>query len=219
MLTVLGDCHGKIKQYINIINKTEDCTLQLGDLAFDYSFAKTMCIDIDRHKYFKGNHDSYDLPDQSIDSGYCIGDYGLHNHGDVEFFFVRGEFSIDYKYRQEHDRVHKTKSWWKEEELSSGQMLRCLHEYTELKPDIVITHGAPSEVVDLISNPSILRKFGFDPDTFITNTQRLLNTMLHVHRPKLWVMGHFHVAFDQVIDGTRFVVLPELGTFTVPETV
>jgi hypothetical protein len=31
------------------------------------------------------------------------------------------------------------------------------------------------------------------------------------HKPKLWIFGHWHVPFDEVIAGTRFICLPELA--------
>jgi hypothetical protein len=29
--------------------------------------------------------------------------------------------------------------------------------------------------------------------------------MFELHQPKLWVFGHYHTDYDEVIQGTRFV--------------
>jgi len=42
-----------------------------------------------------------------------------------------------------------------------------------------------------------------------------LQIMFDMHRPKLWIFGHYHQDFDDVIKGTRFVCLNELKTITI----
>jgi hypothetical protein len=137
----------------------------------------------------------------------------MANHGDVPFFFVRGAFSIDWQFRQEYDLANNTKCWWAEEELSYAQMTRCLAEYSVIKPDTVISHDCPVSVSRKISNGKILINYGYDPETFETNTGRLLQAMFEKHQPKIWVFAHYHKKVDTVINGTRFVCRPEFGTF------
>jgi hypothetical protein len=39
--------------------------------------------------------------------------------------------------------------------------------------------------------------------------------MLAIHKPRLWIFGHWHVRFDHIHEGTQFVCLPELATMDV----
>jgi hypothetical protein len=43
-------------------------------------------------------------------------------------------------------------------------------------------------------------------------SRQAFNSMLQFHQPKVWVFGHWHRSFDNVINGTRFVCLDELET-------
>lgn len=207
---IIGDVHGKYEKYFPL---TEDCdySLQIGDMGFDYSYWK---LDTKKHKFFGGNHDNYD--DYFINPYALAGftgtsNYGSSDHGGLNFFFVRGGFSIDWQPRQRSYFRGSPKSWWEKEELSLEDMWSCFAEYKSCKPEIVITHECPRSISSKVGNNSILSSFGYDPKTFSTRTSELLQSMLEAHRPKLWIFGHYHVAFDQNINGTNFVCLPELG--------
>lgn len=39
--------------------------------------------------------------------------------------------------------------------------------------------------------------------------------MFTAHKPKLWLFGHWHMPFDEVVSGTRFICLAELATIDV----
>ena len=73
----------------------------------------------------------------------------------------------------------------------------------------MITHTCPQEIAKLIGRPGALRNFGFNPETFTTNTQLALQSCFEAHQPKLWIYGHFHqdIAFEY--KGTLFVCLDE----------
>ena len=55
-INIIGDVHGKVDEYKDIISNL-DYSVQIGDMAFDYSDIK---ID-DHHKILLGNHDNYDF--------------------------------------------------------------------------------------------------------------------------------------------------------------
>jgi hypothetical protein len=92
-------------------------------------------------------------------------------------------------------------------------MVKCLREYSEIKPDVLITHEPPRSINNIIGKPGILEKFGYDSKIFTTRTSELIEECLKYHRPKYVISGHMHVHYDNMIDGTRFIVLPEFGTF------
>lgn len=59
----------------------------------------------------------------------------------------------------------------------------------------MITHTCPSSVIGLVRGNK----------DYSSRTDQALQSMLESHTPKLWVFGHFHTSFDEVINGTRFV--------------
>jgi predicted phosphodiesterase len=204
-IRVIGDLHQKYNQYLKIVADSE-YSICVGDIGFDYEPIKH--LDDEKVKWLFGNHDNYD---KCFAYPHGLGDYGVDELNSIPFYYVRGAFSIDKEWRQRHYQLTGQKSWWEKEELNLEQMYGCLDYYCSVKPNFIITHEAPRSVVKHITNSSILREFGFDPKTFTTNTSELLDKMFLEHQPKLWILGHFHTRKDFTINGTRFIVLPELG--------
>jgi Icc-related predicted phosphoesterase len=144
-----------------------------------------------------------------------VGDWGMRTIGDISFFWVGGAFSVDRDARIADELRTGRKSWWENEELNQRQREMCLAEYFDTKPDIVISHSVPKALVDQIGNPSVLRYFGFDPDTFNTRTQELLQFMFEDHQPNLHIHGHLHISHKTKIGNTRFIGLNELETYII----
>lgn len=199
---VIGDVHNKIDKYNRIV-KDLDCSVQVGDMGWNYH---KIDADASKHKFFGGNHDNYNMYYQSPHS---LGDYGYENIGGVDFFFIRGAFSIDHLYQKAHG------CWFKQEELTYSESFKCIDDYCSVKPDIVLTHTCPSSVAKMIGSDYMLRSFGFDPATFRTSTGQLLQALWSYHRPSLWVFGHFHKSWCKKINGTEFVCLKELERFEI----
>ena len=205
MIRIVGDVHGEIDRYVNLVEKC-NYSLQVGDMGFNYSgLAK---LDSSRHRFIGGNHDNYDM---YYDIDHALGDYGVHNLGGFEFFYIRGAFSIDVRQRLKHEHIYHVKSWWEEEQLNINKMASALREYGLKLPEIMITHTCPREVADLIGNPGALKAYGFDPDNFNTNTQQLLQECFDYHKPKIWIYGHFHKSRTDFVKGTEFICLDELS--------
>lgn len=191
-MILIGDVHGKTKQYHAIIQELDEDSIQLGDLGFAEEhlwFLKN--VDYSRHKHLGGNHD---------DPSYCrymphtLGDYGMYK----DMFFVRGAYSIDKQYRT------FGMDWWPEEELSIAEGNEALELYTQIKPSIVLSHDAPHDIR--------YHFWGIENKSY---TSSLLQEMLDIHRPNLWVFGHHHERKDETILGTRFVCIEELGTLKI----
>jgi len=200
--TIIGDVHGKVNPYLEIVNSC-DYSLQIGDLGDYNTYAELnrQYLDSLKHRYFRGNHD-----DTMYSANGHLGPYGKETLNGVDFFFISGAFSIDRKYRT------SGLDWWPNEELSYAQMQFALDAYKAYKPSLMFSHDCPGLVSRKVGNPDILRSFGFDPHTFTNNTQELLSACFSFYQPKVWVFGHYHVPFDKVINGTRFICLPTLGT-------
>ncbi len=204
-IRIVSDIHGKPLQYLNVVHNA-DYSVQIGDLAFNYDFLNE--VDSAKHKFFGGNHDNYDTIGDYLHN---LGNYGEYELNGIKFFFVRGEFSIDWAYRARHEQLTGQKIAWKEEELTLGQMQDCFEWYKKSKPDFVLSHGCPRSVSNIIGNKDILRNFGFDAEKFTTNTSELLELCFQEHQPKLWIFGHYHIKKQVNLNGTKFICLPEFG--------
>lgn len=154
------------------------------------------------HKFFKGNHDDYpfyirDSHNNHIPHPSDLGDFGcLQVYPNI--FFVRGANSIDKNLRTAGI------DWFTEEELTYEQCVQCVNQYTINRPDIVLSHDGPQIIVE--------RWFGIQEKS---RTRQLLQSMLNIHTPKVWVFGHHHQRREQLIGQTVFVCLGELETFCV----
>jgi len=223
-LRLIGDVHGFYDAYIPIAEEA-DYSIQVGDMGFSY--APLINMDYKRHKFIGGNHDNYDeyyekystfnkANDKYIESSpvlkgkWGICDFGTANHGGLDFFFVRGGFSIDWRMRLNSYFRGGMKTYWDNEELCLEDMEMCLAEYKKTKPDFVISHEAPRSVSKRVGNNEILMRFGYNPETFSTRTGELLEAMFQAHQPKYWRFGHFHRSWSDDINGTNFRCLNEL---------
>lgn len=198
---LIGDVHGKVTTYMQRIHKF-DATIQVGDFGFmtDWQKIARKKVNSEYHKIVPGNHEDYNFL-LNEGSPYSLGHFGTEYFHGLNFFFVRGAYSID-----EDMRIIGI-SWWQEEQITYIQQEKALTEYIDTKPDIVITHTLPYDVVD-----NIFPYMG----SIRCSTTSLFQEMFSVHKPKLWVCGHFHpikVLMKDIL-GTKFIILPELGTIT-----
>lgn len=126
--------------------------------------------------------------------------------------FIGGALSIDRDYR------HEDYSWWPDEELSSEVLELLITKMIETKPKIMVTHDCPESVAAMILGTiPCLESGGFmkmDP-RFASRTREAFDRMFGAHQPQLWLFGHWHVPFDYLYRGTRFVCLPELATIDI----
>ena len=192
-LIVIGDVHGYIDDYKNIIKDIDGPTIQLGDFGFAIEHDRFMSevrgkFEHD-HKILFGNHDDY----QYLDKDYSLGDIGIYN-GLCKIMTVRGSILRDSSKRLEGY------TWFREEQLNYTQFSEIMDEYESVKPDIMISHDCPMSI----------RKECFQyTDEYITT--RALQELFELHRPKIWIFGHYHRYMDKEINGTRFICLTELG--------
>ena len=204
-LRIIGDVHGFYDAYIPIAQEA-DYSLQVGDMGFDYRPIEI--LDGYHHKFIMGNHDNYD--NHPLNALTLWGNDGFSKAG-FRFFYVRGGFSIDWRLRQSNYLKTGLKSYWDNEELSMEEMYQCLLYYKQTKPDFVITHECPRSISKRVGDNEILRRFGYNPETFSTRTSELLEAMFQAHQPKRWIFGHYHRDWNDEINGTHFTCLDELS--------
>lgn len=210
-IRIISDVHGKVDEYLNIVNDC-DYSIQVGDM-WNYSFVDK--IDPDKHKFFFGNHDNWDLAN-AIQLGECefphwMGKYGEFELNGIKGFFISGAFSIDWRHRIQDELRTGHKSWWTNEQLSMIELADAVALYKSVKPDLFLSHSTPVDWSRKFGSKKILASYGYDPKTFTTNTQEALQECVRYHAPKLHIFGHFHMWKNNVWRNTRYVCQRELG--------
>ena len=181
----VGDVHGKINDYVKIV---QDCerSVQVGD--FGAGFVKMPILDPHKHKFIRGNHDN---PNTCKTTPNWIKD------GEIEdnILYVGGAFSID-----RNSRVEGI-NWWSDEELTIVELNEIIDKAEIYQPKIIVSHDCPTRVAEIL--------FGKKP--LKTRTQDALAAVFNVCQPKIWVFGHWHEDKDQIINNCRFICLNELS--------
>lgn len=204
----IGDVHGKWGGYCEIVRKANENdinTLQVGDFGFKPHYKCLKYIDPSKNRILLGNHDDYT---DYINYPHFLGDYGVyHPYSDYkeQIFYIRGENSIDKRYRVEY------RDWFPQEQLSYKQGLQCLKMYEQVKPKIVVSHGCPSSIIDDFSTMSSFDGLKLYPSM----TAELLQCLLEIHRPFVWVFGHYHNDKRIIRNGVEFICVNELSTYDV----
>ena len=192
----IGDVHGKYSQYKHIIKEHKD-TIQVGDMGVGFrrwphrNWQENPPYDLmveQNARFIRGNHDN---PAVCGNHTQCIKDGTVED----DMMFVGGAFSVDWRFRVEDY------SWWKDEELSFNSLVRIHDVYMVAKPACMVTHDCPITVIKHLHSHHLYEN---------SRTQQALEAMWEKHKPKVWVFGHHHMSFDEIIEGTRFVCLNEL---------
>lgn len=216
-MRIIGDVHGKYYEYYNIAKNVE-YSFQLGDFGFSNAWDALSYSDLDhaKHKVGQGNHDPHDIVHNYK---HFAGRYGPVEIGGTKAYWIGGALSIDLVYRVAHwlqaNRDPSQKTWWAEEQLCLEEMGECREQWSIIKPELVISHTAPSAIINLFANNrpgNILDHFGWGYD-YQDVTSQFLTSLWDIHRPKLWVFGHFHLSYDATVRDTRFKCLAKLEHF------
>jgi hypothetical protein len=191
-LALIGDVHGKINEYHQIIQKYEK-SIQLGDFGFQKEHEWLLKnIDTTKHKILFGNHDYYP---------YLFKEHSLGNSSFIEEYdmiAIRGAYSID--------RHHRTidLDWFENEELNYVEMRDIYNEYEQTKPKIVISHECPN---------SIAKKFFSICEK--NATRDFFDELLKIHKPEKWFFAHHHKSKNEYVNDVNFICLDELEIFEI----
>lgn len=192
-ITVIGDIHGKINDYWKILSKIKSgSSIQLGDFGFKKHHTWHLENISNNHKVLFGNHDDYTFLHES----HSLGNYSIIND---DIMCIRGGYSID-----KSQRVFGI-DYFSNEELDYMEQREIIEVYERIKPKIVITHETPKFMVD---------EFVGYVDTY-SNTSRFLQHLYELHKPDIWLFGHYHKDYSKVIDNTNFICLAELSTYEI----
>jgi len=207
----VGDSHNLDNYYLSII-KDHEYSLQVGDLGLNYSKLRSANVNWCKNRAIAGNHDNYqtDSPEHFAKQPFFLGNYGLYVVDGKQIFYMRGGWSIDWYWRQEQQKQGGEPIWWEDEELFIEECDKAISLYTELKPDLVVTHECPLEIVQHVTDPTFVRRFGFTSGVIPTRTNQTLQTMFDIHQPAMWIFGHYHQRKEVSVKNTNFVCLDQI---------
>lgn len=197
---IIGDVHGKMGQYLAILDHAKikgiERSIQVGDFGIGFQPNPVELYDVHNHWFIRGNHDS---PMGCRDEPNYIPDGTFWEKESI--MFVGGAVSIDKEYRT------PGVSWWEDEELSMEELYNIYDKYVMTKPRVMITHETPEFIADQVMASVSRTKYEIS-----SRTRQCFQSMFESsgHKPDEWYFGHWHVNFDRVILGTRFVCLNEL---------
>ena len=198
----IGDVHAKLGAYNKIITQyNKKYTVQLGNFGFGFNYFIEDSWN-SKHMFIRGNHD---CPEECRAHPNYLGDWGISTWADLNFFFVGGAYSIDYKWRCEYEQKYYTKIWWEEEEIAKKEHSKIIKLYSDYRPYLMVTHDCPPKVREAI--------IGKDKEEFKNRTSDiLLKKLFKLYKPRTWIFGHYHTSFNKIIDGCNFICLNELET-------
>lgn len=206
VIRFIGDVHSKWTRYKKLIKSAPDKkSLQVGDFGVGFrnshgdwlSNPPYTTMKSGEHRFIRGNHDN---PAVCRGQTLWVADGFTCFNGSI--FCVGGAESYDKHLR------NPGLDWWEDEELSYPRLQQIIDVYSELKPSIVVTHDASNEALALATHYKELR---IGKATCGRRTRAAFDAMLEIHRPKVWVNGHWHIRWDHEFRGTRFIGLEELG--------
>jgi len=195
--TFIGDVHGEFEEYFKIVNLLENDSIQLGDMGIGFPTTPqgyNESFGWDNHNFIRGNHDN---PEVCRKHKNYLGDYGITKEG---IFFVSGAHSIDKDFRT------PMIDWWPDEELSAIAFNLCLDLYEKEKPDLVISHSCPTELLEYTSSFNLI---------ISSNTSSCLSEMLRIHKPREWIFGHMHSNWSGEVLGVNFCCVDSLIPYTI----
>lgn len=185
LIRFIGDIHGNFQNYQRIIVDSE-YSIQVGDFGIGFGIDPPKVAV--NHRFIRGNHDNLSELVSNHDCKNWIPDGSLIQD---KIFCVGGAYSVDKCLRTEGV------DWWADEELSTSEWYDILDLYEEIRPQVVVSHDCPVKAL-------------LYPEYKVpTRTGQALSAMFDIHKPNLWVFGHYHTSIDHVVYGTRFVCVDQ----------
>jgi predicted phosphodiesterase len=84
---------------------------------------------------------------------------------------------------------------------------KAIELYEQLKPKFVATHECPLSIVPHVTDGYVGKKFGYPEGIIPTRTNQILQTMLEIHKPKVWIFGHYHVKKWFNLEDVRYICI------------
>jgi predicted phosphodiesterase len=207
----IGDTHGNTdlleQALLDFDAGNIECIYHVGDIGmgfndkglepiFSYIWHEKIPFIAVRGNHDNPNHWVFDHESEGSTSSYKMyagiksGFYPDH----VMTFVINGALSID-----QHRRIESV-DWWPNEEHTINEFNSLVDSFETNKPRFVISHDGPQSILENHFFPSEKGKM-----MYASRTRQALDAMLTLHKPELWVFGHWHEYRDKVINGTRFI--------------
>jgi predicted phosphodiesterase len=216
-LRIIGDVHAQIHpddvlsnrplSYLQLIAEAE-YSIQVGDMGDAETYEQLrLHVDPERHRFFPGNHEDYrQLPP------HCLGDFGALTWGGVNVFLIRGAASSDRAELVSMGKELGKTFWFEQEELTEEQMHLAEAEYLSARPEIVLSHDAPTHIARFAREFARRFRAPNPKATFRpSRTNAFLSRLLDAHAPRLWLFGHHHHDWQYREAETLFVCVGELS--------
>lgn len=181
----LGDVHTNINFCKDLSNQNPDQIIfQIGDLGAGFVSTHFLINELPKNfKFIRGNHD---CPQECPKIPNYLGDFGEFN----KVFFASGADSIDKGYRT------VGVDWWADEQLNYEQANACLAAWEKSNCRIIASHDGPHSLIhDLYGIRDASR------------TRKLLQAMLEIRKPDIWIFGHHHKPRTIKSNGVEFYAL------------
>lgn len=205
-MLLIGDVHGKWREYARILEVYQpERSVQVGDFGIGFNGENRLDRDQLKYamanfgadnRYIRGNHDN---PEACREDPFWIPDATFEE--DTGIFYLGGAWSIDHAWRT------VGVDWWADEELSIDELHAAIDLYEKSKPEVVISHECPEDIVGYMM-PWYRREFP-------SRTRDALGSMWSLHRPRLWIFGHWHSSVTATFDSCQFTCLNELETMSI----
>ena len=218
---ITGDTHGNIDtKKLNTKKWPEQKTLTRDDVlivAGDFGCPwQSMDTPEDRYwldwyenkpcttLFIDGNHENFDVLEQLPIVEFCgakchkLRDHVLHiMRGEI--LHIAGHSIWCMGGARSTDKIFRTQgiSWWPQEIPTYEECDRALQSFISEKPDVIITHEGPSELIlKLYEHCSDQHT-----DTVSNFMQEILNRCRELKISPEWFMGHHHIDKDYEIEG------------------
>lgn len=219
MIYLTGDIHGDITRLTpthfpeSDMMTENDYVIQLGDFGCFWRNPPSQ-EEIDSIEFFSkqrfitcfldGNHENFPLINSYPVVDFCGGKAhkineklyhlmrgNVYTINGLKFFVFGGGLSVDKKYRI------PGVSWWKEEYPSLDEEEHALMtlEQHNFKVDYVLTHVAPSSIVDYMIQYNIFSTFERCDSKANDYVSKFLEHIFNKLEFKHWYFGHYHTDF------------------------
>lgn len=206
---IIGDTHGEMSRLAKLMRGIDGEVLCVGDIAIGFTGIGDNPSLSKRFWFIRGNHDK---PEAAKKHPQYAVDYGMWRG----MFLIGGARSVD---KELNNRV-EYKDWWRDEELSFMECQECTELYTVAKPKIVISHDCPFSIQEIMKAAAerkdpLCKVFG-NPHPY--NQTAMMDKLLDIHEPDLWIFGHWHCAISFKIGKTMFRCLDVFETMEIDDS-
>lgn len=201
-MTIVGRCDGDVVEYLNLIQRLEDDTIQLGNFGLKRAYDSVLDypLDVRCHNVLMSYNDYYPYVNYPI----SMGDYGFL--GDVGY--IRG---AEHPRTTTCNRVFPGNNHFEdysdlcfpvEEQLNDWDFMRILEGFPARKPKILLSGEIPQVIYEQ-----------FTSDRRSSNTRRNMDRLWDIWKPEKWITSNYNLSETRVVDGVEFIFLGKLETY------